>query len=180
MEVEPGNEASVKLEPGNEASVKLEPGNEASVKVEPGNEASVKLEPGNEASVKVEPGNEASVKVEPGNEASVCIHVCSVSTSFHTPFCLLLFHHLSCSYSHCSVHVCSPFHLVAVTLPMNWGMLPAVGLTSTVTGSQSSCAKRGWSTPGSCSCWSAGLQELSPVNRYIGPMIVGVPSDIKR
>ena len=29
----------------------------------------------------------------------MCIHVCSVSTSFRTPFCLLLFHHLSCSYS---------------------------------------------------------------------------------
>ena len=62
--------------------------------------------------------------------------------------------------------VYSPFLLLEEILPMSWGTWPVVGSTSTAMGSQSSCAKRGWSMLGSCSCWSRGSQELSPLNRY--------------
>ena len=120
-----------------------------------------------------------------GHETTVRLHVDPLTvqvpsmvsvTRFHSIYCLhsitprhvyvqqlslyyiLRFHSiiLPVLIPNCFVYVCSPFHLVAVTLPMNLGMLPAAGLISTVMGSQSSCVKRGWSTPGSCSCWSAG------------------------
>lgn len=108
-----------------------------------------------------------------GHETTVRLHVDPLTVQLPSMVSMTRFHSVHCLHSiilpvlipNCFVCVCSPFHLV-VTLPMNWGMLPAAELISTVMGSQSLCVKREWSTPGSCSCWSAGLQEPSPVNRY--------------